>query len=86
MLNVDDTLIHFFIDCVHVQNFWADFRTWWANITLLPDINLSIQDSLLGVNKLDQHFLTLNYIITLANKFIHDNKMVENKTFPLQLF
>ena len=84
--NVDDTLIHFFIDCVHVQTFWANFRIWWANITLLPGINLSIQDLLLGVNKLDQHFLTLNYIIILANKFIHDHKMVAKKDISFTAF
>ena len=83
--NVDDTLIHFFIDCVHVQNFWANFKTWWANITLLPGINLSNQDLLLGVNTLDQHFLTLNQIITLANKFIHDSKWLQEKTFLYSL-
>ena len=32
--NIDDTLIHFFIDCVHVENFWSNFRIWWSDVTL----------------------------------------------------
>lgn len=82
--NIDDTLIHFFIDCVHVENFWSNFRIWWSDVTLLPGINLSNKDLLLGITKSEKNFLTLNYIIMLANKFIHDNKMIAMKqvSFP----
>ena len=82
--NIDDTLIHFFIDCVHVQNFWENFQIWWANVTSVPVVNLSKQNLLLGIKKSEKHFLTLNFIIFLANKFIHDNKMAAKKdvSFP----
>ena len=82
--NADDTLIHFFIDCVHVQNFWESFKIWWANATSVPVVNLSKQNLLLGIKKTEKHFSTLNFIIFLANKFIHDSKMTvkQDVSFP----
>ena len=72
---VDDSLFHFFIECIHVQEFWRKFKLWWERITLKPFL-LCPKEILFGVEKPNPHFQTLNFVLFLANKFIHDHNMV----------
>ena len=72
---VDDSLFHFFIECIHVQTFGRKFKLSWEQITFKPFL-LCPKELLFGVEKSNPHFQTMNFVLFLANKFIHDHNMV----------
>ena len=82
---VDDDLYHFFINCIHVQDFRTSFNQWWAEVTLQP-LQLSQQDIIFGVKKSNKYYQTINYVLLLANKFIHDSNIVSRTNVSFHAF
>ena len=82
--NVDDTLQHFFLECQIVQNFWLSFNTWCATVTQDNTyLLISQKEYLFGFEQRKKHAINMNFILCLANKYIHDSKMkgILNDTF-----
>ena len=82
---VDDNLLHFFINCIHVQDFWTSFKQWWAEVTSQPQ-QLSQQDIMFGVKKSNKYYQSVNNVLILANKFIHDSNMVSRTKVSFHAF
>lgn len=89
--NVDDTLQHFFLECQTVQNFWLSLNTWCSAVTQDNTFMLiSKKENLFGFDQRKKHAININFILCLANKYIHDNKLNGNLniSFPpfLEMF
>ena len=79
------TFIIFFINCIHVQDFRTSFNQWWAEVTIQP-LQLSQQDIIFGVKKSNKYYQTINNVLFLANKFIHDSNMVSRTNVSFHAF
>ena len=71
--NVDDTIIHYFIECDKLQNFWSSFANWWCRITA-NDINLTETMIIFGTTMQSRKSELFNFCLILAKKYISDNK------------
>ena len=81
---IDDTLAHFFIECVHVKPFWISFKQWWKRC---GDIQQTVSDVdiLLGYSTVTPN-KCLNYLLIQAKKYIYDKKMNEIKVISFYSF
>ena len=82
----NETLVHLFWSCDHIQIFWNNLTQWLNNTCRhIVNINLDKENVIFGIldnRKADE---TLNLILLLAKKFIY--RMKYNDTIPsLSLF
>lgn len=71
--NTDDTVMHYFIECDKLQNFWASFANWWCRLTA-SDINLTETIIIFGTTMPSRKLELLNFCLILAKKYISDSK------------
>ena len=74
----DDTIEHFFIVCTECHNFWKALINWCENTAKIK-YDWDNTDIMFGIGGSDPNAKTLNYIIILAKKYIHDQKLTNNK-------
>ncbi len=82
--DVDD-LIHFFIYCENIKQFWTSFYKWWNNIS---EFNIGTNDifeecTLFGYPGEEDIIQILNYHVLIAKYFIYTNKLIGNNTLDL---
>ena len=73
MCDTDDSLIHYFIDCDRVQNFWNFFHHWWYALTnklLLIESTIVI----FGIPENTPEAQVLNFCLIMAKLHIYKTK------------
>lgn len=86
--NRRDDLLHFFIDCEHVNPFWDSLATWMDQNDEVMDFpeDLSEEEFLLGTTvALPSHYL-FNFIIMWAKFYVYKTKIFGNRTLDLFQF
>ena len=80
--NIADTIVHYFVECLHVENFWRNFILWMANITGVH-IQLGSLQLLLGILNPNKDLVIdcYNYCILLAKDFIYCQKKDDRECF-----
>ena len=73
-----DNIIHHFIECSGLNNFWIVFENWW-NRTAEYQIKLNNKHILFGIYHDSKLFKNINYVILLAKWFIHKQVYLERK-------
>ena len=73
----DDTMEHFFITCPDCSNFWNSLIRWCEN-TIEIHYTWDPTDIMFGIGGSDPNIDALNFIIILAKKYIHDQKLGGN--------
>ena len=71
MCDTDDSLIHYFIDCDRVQNFWNSFHHWWYALTnklLLIESTIVI----FGIPENTPEAQVLNFCLIMAKLHIYE--------------
>ena len=71
---IDDSLLHFFIDCKEVKSFWNSFKQWWHRISNIPQ-NFSDETILLGSSNAAPIDKCFNFLLIQAKKYIYDKKL-----------
>ena len=82
---VDDNLHHFFIECVHVQQFWDSFKLWWQRICNVTQ-TIRHTNIIFGFPNVTTKDRCLNYLLIQSKKFIYDNKLNESKIISFYTF
>ena len=77
--NCIDTILHHFIECRGLDNFWKSLETWWNNTSTLK-VQLSKKHILFGMYYDNLDFSTLNYVILLSKWYIYTHVYRERKT------
>ena len=70
----DDTIIHYFIGCRGLEQFWESFMTWWKGITGCSII-LNEFIVLFGTNIPTREAEIFNYCIIVAKNYIYEQKI-----------
>ena len=78
-----DNLLHHFVGCDKMVNFWNSFANWWSTLCKKCDV-LSDRDVLLGRKGKKCHTLQLNFTIMYAKWYIYKTKYLELECFFLQ--
>ena len=73
LCNEDDTIIHYFIGCNGLEQFWESFMVWWKSIT---ECNIILNEFivLFGTNTPTRESEIFNYCIITAKKYIYEQK------------
>ena len=74
--NEDDTIIHYFIGCCGLEQFWESFMTWWKSITECNTI-LNEFIVLFGTNTPTREAEIFNNCIITAKIYIYEQKNKE---------
>ena len=82
---LDDNLHHFFIECIHVKQFWDSFKIWWQRICNVTQ-TIRHNDIIFGFPNITTMDRCLNYLLIHAKKFIYDNKLNESKNISFYTF
>ena len=84
--NCDDTLEHYFYECLNVKQFWASLLRWWNNKSQC-NFKLGCLDILFGImNENNENVVSvLNYCILYAKSFISTCKLA-NLSCNFQIF
>ena len=80
--NCIDDIVHYFVQCKTVINFWTEVFNWWQKISETV-IHVEICEILFGIlnpNE-DTTMNVLNVILTTAKWFIYQCKKGENNIF-----
>jgi len=73
-----DTIIHFFIECEKVSQFWKIFFKWWNN---LAEIKINVLSNelreiiIFGFPSPNDHITVLNYCLLVAKMFIYKQRL-----------
>ena len=75
----DDTLEHYFYECLNVKQFWASLLRWWNNKSQC-NFKLGCLDILFGImNENNENVVSvLNYCILYAKKYISTCKLANH--------
>ena len=78
--NEDDTIIHYFIGCRGLEQFWESFMVWWKNIT---DCNIILNEFtvLFGTNIPTREAEMFNYCMITAKLYIYEQKRQEKAVY-----
>ena len=69
-----DTLLHYFVECHSVLNFWKQLESWWNRTSSLHML-CTPKHIIFGVYYELKAYSTLNYTILLAKSYIYNCKM-----------
>ena len=70
----DDDIIHFFVKCDRLSQFWISFEKWWIRVS--GDVGLlDIQTIIFGANCVSNHANAFNYCLIVAKMYIYSLKM-----------
>ena len=87
--NKIDDLIHYFITCKIVIQFWKRYSTWWNTLNIIQmDLKRHdiIENIIFGyMNDDDQHYI-INLCILYAKSFIHIQKQSGKKDICFYTF
>ena len=72
----DDTLTHFFFNCVDVKQLWLSLINWWKRISEHDSFELSEVELIFGVHGTTKFHHVINFIIILLKKYINDTKFL----------
>lgn len=75
LCKVDNNIPHLFVDCIKVDNFWENFKTWLNNVTgrVFP---ITTVDIIFGI--LSGTVKSVNICVLHAKWFIHINKQIDH--------
>ena len=76
--NCVDSIIHHFIECRGLDNFWRSLETWWNNISTVK-VQLSPKHIIFGIYYDNLYFSTVNYVILLSKWYIYTHIYEERK-------
>ena len=76
--NSVDDIIHHFIECSHLNNFWRSFEMWW-NRTAGYKVKISNKHVIFGFYYDIVEFENANYAIILAKWYIQKQTFMENR-------
>ena len=68
--NIDDTLVHHFIECVNLSTFWCTFNLWWNRISAESVIISQVMVLFGMIHDINSK---LNYCILLVKKKLGKN-------------
>ena len=77
-----DNIIHYFVGCSYMQEFWNSLSNWWNSKCVNCNIENYV-DVILGINRRECHSLQLNFILMYAKWFIYKMKYLEKECFFL---
>ncbi len=73
-----ETIEHLLFRCIHVQNFWREFRSWWENYTG-KDMRVSLKNILLAFNS-RMNFQNIDCYVLHAKLYLYQQKTHKWKT------
>ena len=76
--DVEDNIVHAFVDCIKIKQFWNDFKDF-TKIVLKTPFTLTTAEIIFG--KLNTTYAATNFCILHAKWFIHLNKNQQIITF-----
>jgi hypothetical protein len=76
LCQTDDTIIHYFIECGSVVDFWTAVGDWLSNLYRVQ-LNLDVPTILFGSNKTYDWTNQFNYIIIVAKFYLYQSKSVK---------
>jgi hypothetical protein len=85
----EDDLVHFFISCDKVRQFWRSLVKWWNN---MGDIQINllafdiVESILFGYRQIDVIFKVLNFIFINAKYYIYVNRLYKDNNISLSEF
>ena len=81
--NEDDTILHFFIYCPRITEFWTSFIAWWNRVAgTTGTINEIIV--IFGVKIDSDEAITFNYCLIISKYFIYIN--LSNNSDSLEFY
>jgi hypothetical protein len=75
-----DSTAHYFASCKLLTPFWNSFAKWWQSL-LQEEINITVEDVLVGILNKTIKYETINACILLAKWHIYKNKLNQTDTF-----
>ena len=75
--NEVDDILHYFVDCTGVRDFWYSLERWWNNLQGY-EITLTSKHIIFGIYY-DKYYSNLNYIILLAKWYINRQHCMDQK-------
>lgn len=83
-----DDLLHFFLECPDVKDFWDSLATWMDNneyIMNFPE-DLSEEEFLLGTTTADPNHYLFNYVLMWAKFYVYKKSIFGSKEYDLLEF
>ena len=82
-----DTIIHFFVECDYVVQFWSHLQNW-INTVYSERIafHYTEQNILFGINDATEFSKVVNYISLIAKYFIYTNRLKSNHVLDMRTF
>ena len=79
----EDSIGHFFYNCVVLKQFWISFKNWWSKLTnrICYEHAFNEQVVVFGVKIDGNESITFNYCLIVAKYFIYINRLQESQTF-----
>ena len=68
--NCIDTILHHFIECSEVNNFWTSLESWWNRSSKLK-VQFTKKHIIFGLYYDNSGFCTVNFVILLAKWYIY---------------
>ena len=68
----EETTIHIFYGCVHVQNIWNELRAYLIQDLVIPD--LSPQSAIFGYVEIQQDFKIINHLLLIFKLFVYKSR------------
>jgi len=83
--NEDDTILHFFIYCPKICDFWNSFMLWW-NRLISTSAKIDEIMIIFGVKIDCDNAIMFNYCLIMAKHFIYINRLNNHNSFDLYNF
>ena len=87
--NTTDDLLHFFINCKKVKQFWIDFVHWWnrlAEVKIQPNMDEIHEIILFGLPIQSDPIKVLNHCLIIAKFYIHRQRLFHNNDIDFHVF
>ena len=72
--NIEDNLIHFFVECRLVTTFWKMLENWWNRLAK-NKVKITTKHIIFGFYYDKSYFCNINYVIILAKWYIYRQKL-----------
>ena len=82
-----DTIIHFFVDCDYVAQFWNTLQDWINAVYRDNNLLFSAENIIFGIDGETEISKVINYISLIAKYFIYTNRLKSNHALdPMTFF
>ena len=82
-----DTIIHFFVECDYVVQFWSHLQNWINTVYSERNaFHYTQQNVLFGINEATEFSKVVNYISLIAKYFIYTNRLKSNHVLDMRTF